>query len=154
MLELTDRRVCVYMCCGVCVSVCVCVCCSECVCVCVVVWRERVFSVCVCCVECVCMCVVVWREGERERESGGMPCVNTRGQNELPATFTWTRRAGGRGALTRTPSHPQVSADRPAAVTASTPLTPTPSQPRDVTHMMVACGGATNTVTGAAGNCL
>ena len=145
---------CVYMCCGVCVSVCVCVCvcCSECVCVCVLWCGEREFSLCVCVVLSACVCV--WWYGERERESGGMPCVNTRGQNELPATFTWTRRAGGRGALTRTPSHPQVSADRPAAVTASTPLTPTPSQPRDVTHMMVACGGATNTVTGAAGNCL
>ena len=154
MLELTDRRVCVYMCCGVCVSVCVCVCvcvcCSECVCCGV----ERESFLCVCVVLSACVCVWWYGERERERESGGMPCVNTWGQNELPATFTWTRRAGGRGALTRTPSHPQVSADRPAAVTASTPLTPTPSQPRDVTHMMVACGGATNTVTGAAGNCL
>lgn len=70
-----------------------------------------------------------------------MPCVNTRGQNELPATFTLTRRAGGRGALTRTPSHPQVSADRPAAVTASTPADPNTVTASRREHMMVAYFG-------------
>ena len=100
MLELTDRRVCVYMCCGVCVSVCVCVCvcCSECVCVCVLWCGEREFSLCVCVVLSACVCVWWYGEREREREWRYALCQytgteRTAGHLHLDTTGRWAGRA-------------------------------------------------------------